>query len=254
MKPQEIKLLANLAHRIKELRLQKGFTVKEAADKSGFSLRFYHYLEAGTANVSITKLSGVAEALNISLYELFRQNVHNSIALLGLRGGGKSTIGHKLAKVLKCKFIELDNHIERTAALPLSKIFTLHGEDYYRKLEGQCLNKILTKRERQVIELPGGIIKNESAFDLARKLCTTVWLKARPEDHMNRVYLQGDTRPMANRKNAMDELKQILSDREPFYGLADITVDTSTHSIKETVEILANELSKTNSRRNSLQH
>ena len=244
MNAGDARLLKGIAQRIKELRLQRGLTAKEAAKRSWLSLRFYHHLEAGTANVSITKLSSVATMLNVPIAELLHREPRPVIALIGLRGAGKSTVGPRLAKALDCKFIELDSYIEQAAALPLSKIFTLHGDGYYRKLEAQCLNRILSQKTTCVIELPGGIVKNESAFDLVRTLCTTIWLKAKPEDHMNRVYLQGDTRPMANRKNAMDELREILREREPLYGLADIMVDTSSRSIKETLKTILDKIPK----------
>lgn len=237
-------LLKTLAHSVKELRHRQALTAKETAERAGISLRFYNHLEAGTANISITKLASVAEALGTPLHELLHQEVMPAVALLGLRGGGKSTIGPGLARALGCPFIELDDHIEKTAGLPLTKIFTLHGERYYRQLESQCLREILSERAPGVIAIPGGLVKNTEVYAGIRKLCTTVWLRADPEDHMSRVYLQGDTRPVANRKDAMEELRNILLRREPLYRMADITVDTSRHSVKQTVKILQEELKK----------
>ncbi|MCZ6688163.1 MAG: helix-turn-helix domain-containing protein [Planctomycetota bacterium] len=237
-------LLQNLASRVRDLRLEQSLTAREAAKRAGLSIRFFHHLEAGTANISITKLAAVAEALRTPLSELFLREAKPTVALLGLRGGGKSTIGPKLGKSMGCPFIELDDRIESTASLPLTKIFTLHGERYYRNLETQCLREIISERTRCIVALPGGLVMNTEIYASIRNLCTTVWLRAKPEDHMNRVYLQGDTRPMANRKNAMDELRSILKDREPMYGMADITVNTSAHSPSQAAQIVRAELLK----------
>lgn len=239
-------LLARVARRIRELRSRAGLTAREAAARSGLSLRFYHHLEAGTANVSITKLSHVAAVFKTALSELLKDDSIRPIALLGLRGAGKSTIGPRLARLLGCRFIELDKRIEKAAGLPLSKIFTLHGEGYYRRMQSRCLRDILAEGEMCVIELPGGIVADESLFQHVKGSCLTVWLRARPEDHMNRVYLQGDTRPMANRKNAMDELREILREREPLYRSADLMVDTSALTINGALQTIKRFLAKAN--------
>lgn len=235
-------LLERLAAKLRDLRLRRGLTAKETAARAGISLRFYHGLEAGAVNVSITKLASVAEVLGVSLSELFRTDGKRPVALLGLRGAGKSTIGPKLAKTLGCTYIELDDLIEREADLSLEQIFSIHGEPYYRKLESDCLQKVLARGEPGVIAMPGGVVRNEGAFAAIRSGCTTVWLKARPEDHMRRVWAQGDRRPMANRANAMEELKNILRDREPFYEQAEIHVDTSARTVPGSVKLLQAEL------------
>ncbi len=238
-----MELLKNLAGRVRDLRKQRGMTAKQAAEKSGLSVRFYHGLESGNVNISITRLASVAEALGVPLTDLLSTNPKRPIALLGLRGAGKSTIGPKLAKTLGCAFIELDEHIEKAANLSLPEIFNIHGEPYYRKLETRCVLDILDRAQPCVIAMPGGVVRNETAFSAIRRACTTVWLKARPEDHMRRVHAQGDRRPMANRANAMEELKNILRDRESLYEQAEITLDTSVHRIPESVRRLESELS-----------
>lgn len=237
-------LLTSLAARLRDLRQRRGLTAKETAARAGVSLRFYHGLEAGSVNVSITKLAAIAEALGVTISDLFRPQVRRPLALLGLRGAGKSTIGAKLAKAMGCPFVELDEHIEKAANLTLAEIFNLHGEPYYRRLESKCVQKVLADGRPAVIAMPGGVVRNETAFSAVRQSCTTIWLKARPEDHMKRVYLQGDRRPMANRANAMEELTNILRDREPFYQMADIHVDTSAHSIAQSVKLIQDELRK----------
>lgn len=219
-------------------------TAREAAERAGISLRFYHSLETGKANISISRLASVAEALGVPLADLFRRESARPVALLGLRGAGKSTIGPKLARTLGCPFVELDELIEEAGNLSLAEIFNIHGEPYYRKLESECLRRILSRREPCVVALPGGVVRNEQAFAEARQGCVTVWLKARPEDHMRRVYLQGDRRPMANRANAMEELKNILRDREPLYQLAEVAIDTSAQSVAGSVRRIQAELAR----------
>lgn len=151
------------------------------------------------------------------------------VALLGLRGAGKSTLGPQLAAALGVPFVELDDRIEEAAGLSLTELFALHGESYYRRLETQVLSALIAGGRPFVVALGGGVVQNDDAFRLARTRCTTVWLRARPEDHMDRVLAQGDRRPIAGRADAMAELQAILAAREPQYRQADLTVDTSHH-------------------------
>lgn len=237
-------LLDLLGARIRELRRAKGWTAREAARQAGLSPRFYHSLETGTANISVTRLASVAGALGVPIADLFRREARRVVALLGLRGAGKSTIGPRLARALGRPFVELDERIEAAANLRLAEIFNMHGEAYYRRLEAECLNRILAENEPCVLALPGGVVRNEAAFAAVREACTTVWLRARPEDHMRRVYRQGDRRPMANRANAMEELRSILQEREPLYRLADIEVDTSVHTVADSAQLIQAELKR----------
>lgn len=236
-------ILRRLGDQIGSLRRERGWTARDAAERSRLSLRRYHSLEAGEANISITRLAGVAEAFGVPLSHLLRAR-KKVVALLGLRGAGKSTIGPRLARALGCPFIELDEHIERAANLTIAEIFNLHGEAYYRKLESDCLSKLLERDERCVVEMPGGVVRNERAFAAIRSSCISVWLRARPEDHMKRVYRQGDRRPMANRSDAMGELRSILRERERLYEQADVTVDTSTLSMAECSRSIRKELAQ----------
>lgn len=237
-------LLAALAGRVRELRRAKGWTAREAAEKSGLSTRFYHLLEAGAANISVARLGAVADALGVPIADLFRRNGRPVVALLGLRGAGKSTIGPRLARTLGRPFVELDERIEAAANLRLAEIFNIHGEAYYRRLEAECLSRILAEGKPCVLALPGGVVRNEAAFAAVREACATVWLRAQPEDHMRRVYRQGDRRPMANRANAMEELRAILRDREPLYRQADIEVNTSAHTVADSVRLIQVELAR----------
>lgn len=172
------------------------------------------------------------------------------IALIGLRGAGKTTIGKKVAKRLKWKFIELDEKIEKTAGLTLQNIFEVQGEDYYRSLEKQTLMEFLIDPEPVVIAAAGGIVSREESFDLLRKHCLTFWLKANPKAHWNRV-LKQDPRPITNYPNAFAQLQNLLRQRQPLYSLADFTINTSDlkpdRSVAKIVQSAQKRISRTNS-------
>jgi XRE family aerobic/anaerobic benzoate catabolism transcriptional regulator len=157
------------------------------------------------------------------------------IALIGLRGAGKSTLGGRLAKLLDAPFIELDREIEREAGTSLSEIFLLYGQAGYRRYERRSLEKVLGKNQRAVIATGGSIVSEPGTYDLLLSECLTVWLKAEPEEHMARVIAQGDTRPMAGSNEAMDDLRRILAGRVALYGQADVTVDTAGKSIDKSL-------------------
>ncbi|HEY7958061.1 MAG TPA: shikimate kinase [Polyangia bacterium] len=164
------------------------------------------------------------------------------VALLGLRGAGKSTVGKKLAARLRLRFVELDGAIERAAGLTLAEIFELHGESYYRRLERETLMALLAEPEGLVLATGGSIVNDRETYRLLRRKAVTVWLRASPEDHWNRVLQQGDQRPMAKNPHAMAELRALLAARERLYAEAEHVVDTSRTDIAETVDTLAREL------------
>lgn len=228
-------LLARLAGRVRRLRKERGLTALALAERAGLSLRFVAQLEAGQANIAVLRLEAVARVLGVSPAALIAEADGDApgrargVALVGLRGAGKSTLGAQLAAALGVPFVELDDRIEEAAGLSLTELFALHGESYYRRLETQCLSALIADGRPFVVALGGGVVQNEEAFRLARAHCTTVWLRARPEDHMQRVLAQGDRRPIAGRDDAMAELEAILAAREPQYRQADLTVDTSHH-------------------------
>ena len=239
----ETDVLRRVGARVRQARTERRLTMREIAERSGLSLRFLSQLEAGDANIAIGRLAAVATALGVSLADLVAEGPTNGeakrdVALLGLRGAGKSTIGPRLAEKLGVEFVELDDRIEEAAGMRVEEIFSLHGEGYYRRLERECLEKLLDDGRPAVIALSGGIVQNEEAYALARRRCVTVWLKAKPEDHMQRVLQQGDRRPVANRPDAMSELRAILAAREPIYQLADLTVDTSRTDLDAAVELI----------------
>jgi XRE family aerobic/anaerobic benzoate catabolism transcriptional regulator len=233
-------LLSALGHNVRAARLALGWTLRELSDRSGVSLRFLVQLESGTGNISVRRLASVADALNTKPSALLSNGEDRRrppiIALLGLRGAGKTTVGRRLARRLHMPFVELDQKVEEAANLTLAEIFSLHGEDYYRRLEREALMRILDAGTETVVATGGGIVTNAETFALLRRRAATVWLKAAPEDHWNRVVKQGDRRPMADHPQAMRDLRELLTTREPLYSTAGVTVDTSRKSVGDVVD------------------
>jgi XRE family aerobic/anaerobic benzoate catabolism transcriptional regulator len=149
------------------------------------------------------------------------------LALIGLRGAGKSSLGRMLADNWMVPFVELSRHIEALAGCDVAEIHALYGPSAYRRYEYRALEDIIRRYPRAVIATPGGIVSDPATFNLLLSHCYTVWLKASPKDHMERVLAQGDTRPMLGNREAMDDLKNILESRAAFYSKADQSFDTS---------------------------
>lgn len=160
------------------------------------------------------------------------------VALIGLRGAGKSTLGTMLAEELGFPFVELSREIEKFAGCSISEIQALYGQNAYRRYERRALEEAVQIYPEAVIATPGGIVSDAATFNLLLAHCTTVWLQADPEDHMRRVVAQGDTRPMAASREAMDDLKNILAGRAAFYSKAELRIDTSAQSLTETFVLL----------------
>ena len=160
------------------------------------------------------------------------------IALVGLRGAGKSTLGRMLAEDLDVPFVELTQQIEQFAGCRIGEIHNLYGTNAYRRYERRALEEALQVDPQSVIATPGGIVSDAATFNLLLKECFTVWLQARPEDHLARVQAQGDTRPMAGSREVMDDLRRILTGRSAFYAKADLAIDTSAQSLLETFALL----------------
>jgi XRE family aerobic/anaerobic benzoate catabolism transcriptional regulator len=161
-----------------------------------------------------------------------REARRNRIALIGLRGAGKSTLGELLARELEVPFVEMDREIEAESGLPLAELFSLYGQAGYRRFEGRCLTRIIKEYPRAVLSVGGGVVSETGTYDSLLANCFTVWLKASPSEHMQRVIAQGDMRPMAESHEAMEDLKRILAGREPQYRKADEIVDTSGLSVE----------------------
>jgi XRE family aerobic/anaerobic benzoate catabolism transcriptional regulator len=162
----------------------------------------------------------------------------NRIALIGLRGAGKSTLGRMLAHDLGVAFIELSTEIEQLAGYSIREIHDLYGQNAYRRYERRALDQTLQIHHEFVLATPGGMVAEPSTFSVLMSHCRTVWLRAKPEDHMNRVAQQGDLRPMAGNEEAMEDLRRILSGREAFYAKADTQVDTSAQPLEGTLQLL----------------
>jgi XRE family transcriptional regulator, aerobic/anaerobic benzoate catabolism transcriptional regulator len=222
-------LLTGLGRRVRELRGEQGLTLQELAARSDLSPRFLVQVESGEGNISVRKLAGLARALRTTPATLLSgpaEAAPQTIALLGLRGAGKTTVGRKLARRLRLPFVELDQRIEQAAGLTLPEIFALHGETYYRRLERETLERVLEEGPL-VLATGGGLPTSPETWSLLKRRARTVWLRAKPEDHWNRVVQQGDRRPMGDNPQAMAELRQLLEAREPLYAEAEQTVDTS---------------------------
>lgn len=156
------------------------------------------------------------------------------IALIGLRGAGKSTLGQMLAEDLGYPFLELSREIEKFAGCTIGEIQSLYGQNAYRRYERRAVEETIQIYPEAVVAIPGGLVAEPATYNLVLSHCTTVWLKAHPEVHMGRVVAQGDVRPMAGNNEAMDDLKGILAHRTPFYAKAEMHLDTSARPLGET--------------------
>ncbi|MFK5955095.1 MAG: shikimate kinase [Planctomycetota bacterium] len=236
--PPNPELLQRIATRVRARRSELGWTMAEAASRSSLSPRFYAQVESAEANIAIGRLDALATALQIPLVDLLKDDIsppaQRGIALLGIRGSGKSTLGALLAESLGLDFLELDEEIESMAGLNLSEVFALHGESYYRRLGGEAIQKLISSGSAKVVALPGGIVLDENVFALVENNFTTVWLRTEPEDCMARVLAQGDHRPMKGHADAMAELRNLLAAREPYYQRAALTLDTSASDLSTT--------------------
>jgi XRE family aerobic/anaerobic benzoate catabolism transcriptional regulator len=241
---QADEVLGNVARQVRRARRARQWTIRELAERSGVSARFLIQLESGHANISVKRLAELADAFRISTAELLytdAETARRAIALLGLRGAGKTTIGKQLARALHMRFVELDRRIEKAADMSLGEIFSLYGEEYYRRLERDTLTRLLAENRPTVLATGGGIVTSPDTYALLKKSAVTVWLRATPEDHWNRVVSQGDRRPMADHPQAMADLRALLSLREPLYASADHTIETSGR----TVDAIVGELEST---------
>lgn len=237
-------LLVEIGQRVRARRQEQGWTLRRLAETSGLSERFLSDLEGGRANISVMNLAEVAHALGVSTVSLLgaegeRSEEKGVVALLGLRGAGKSSVGKALAARLRVPFFELDRLVEAEAGMGLAEIFAIHGEDYFRRTELLALKRFLASHSRAVLATGGGLVTSPDAYRLLMERTHTVWLKASPEEHWERVVRQGDLRPMENRPHAMTELKRRLKEREPLYGRSEVVCSTSGLSVAEVVESLA---------------
>lgn len=273
--------LAELGARVRAWRARRGMTRKALAADSGLSERFLADVESGKGNVSINSLEAAARALNITILELLQdaprpalarvhgllgrlddgqldqaytllgntfalgdaQGREKRIALIGLRGAGKSTLGAQLAAQRGVPFVELDREIEREAGTSMNEILLLHGQAGYRRYERRALFRIAEEHADGVVMTTGGsIVSERETFDLLQSRFYCVWLKASPEEHMSRVVAQGDMRPFDTTRGAtheaLDDLRRILASREALYARADAVVDTAARTVKQSLKDL----------------
>jgi XRE family aerobic/anaerobic benzoate catabolism transcriptional regulator len=264
---REQEFLEQLGQRVRTMRGLRGMSRKVLARTSGISERYIAQLESGKGNVSIVLLRRVSTAMGAHIEDLIpaaeitsdsdwpvirdlvRQATPNQIAhakdilagrggaqrpktfagiaLIGLRGAGKSTLGRLLAKKIGWRFVELNKEIEQHNGLSVAEIIALYGQEGFRRLEQSALAQLLASKEPVVLATGGGIVSEPLTFDLILSSFYTIWIKADPEEHMARVRKQGDLRPMADDRSAMQELRTILLSREPLYARAPACVDTA---------------------------
>jgi XRE family transcriptional regulator, aerobic/anaerobic benzoate catabolism transcriptional regulator len=262
----EASFLEQLGQRVRTMRALRGMSRKVLARVSGISERYIAQLESGKGNVSIVLLRRVSQAMGAHLEDLIpsaepaadwavirdllrkaspeqiahakdilagngaaalRRGSFAGIALIGLRGAGKSTLGRMLAKRIGWSFVELNKEVERENGLSVAEIIALYGLEGFRRMEQAALKQLLARSEPLVLATGGGIVSEPLTFDLILSSFYTIWLKAEPEEHMARVRKQGDLRPMADDRSAMAELRNILLSREPLYSRASAVVDTA---------------------------
>jgi XRE family aerobic/anaerobic benzoate catabolism transcriptional regulator len=240
---QESTYLAQLGQRVRAWRHAHGTTRKALAATSGVSERYLAQLEAGQGNISVLLLRKVAHAMHVAVESLVRETADQDparrrIALLGLRGAGKSTLGAKLAATLGAPFVELDSEVEREAGAKLGEVFAMYGQEAFRRFERRALERVLRTHGSAVIAAGGSLVTDPATYRLLLDNCHTVWLKAKPEEHMNRVIAQGDMRPFKGRAAALDEIRATLADRDRLYARADVTIETSGRSLKSSLDEL----------------
>jgi XRE family transcriptional regulator, aerobic/anaerobic benzoate catabolism transcriptional regulator len=237
LQQQEHAYLARLGERVRAWRGEQRMTRKQLAAASGVSERYLAQLEAGQGNMSVLLLRKVARAMGVSVERLVREDdgQQKPVALLGLRGAGKSTLGAKLADALKVPFVELDREVEKEAGAPLGEVFAMYGQDAFRRFERRALERVLSEYPQAVIATGGSLVTDPGTYELLLERCRCIWLKAAAEEHMSRVIAQGDMRPFKGRSAALDEIRKLLADRDRLYGRASATVDTSGKTARQSL-------------------
>src|SRR5437588_5729293 len=237
LQQQEDAYLARLGERVRGWRAEHGMSRKALALASGVSERYLAQLEAGRGNISVLLLRKLARAMGVAVERLVREEEarEKPIALIGLRGAGKSTLGVKLSEALKVPFVELDREVEKEAGAPLAEVFAMYGQDAFRRFERRALERVLNAEPRAVIATGGSLVNDPGTYELLLERCRCVWLKATAQEHMARVLAQGDTRPFKGRSAALDEIRKLLTDRERLYSRAAAVIDTSGKSVRQSL-------------------
>jgi len=266
-------VLRHLGIQMRRRRVALGYTLKDVAARSKLSLRFVSDVEAGRGNISIGRLSCIAAALRTPVSELVREPYRKDlsieiemllhglpeeecrnlisllgilggrqppqiIALLGMRGAGKTTVGEALADRLTLPFVELNERVEQQVGLELPALFEIYGYSRYREMEERCLAELVRQRQACVVALPGGVVANPNSLALIKASCLSVWLKATPEVHWDRLIGQGDLRPMAGKGDPMGDLRKLVQAREALYSQADFTLNTSELEVETVIELI----------------
>lgn len=268
-------LLARVGERVRKARELKGMPRRVLSEVSGVSPRYLAQIEAGDGNISIALLQRVASALDyriewlvgeddpwtsdvVRAADLFRASTAETrqrameilsplpperlraqrVCLVGLRGAGKSTLGAMAGQVLHVPFIELNREIEDHFGMPVNEIIALYGQEGYRTLESQAINRIIATHDTLILAVAGGIVAEPGTYKTLLAHFHTIWVKASPEEHMARVRAQGDTRPMAGNPEAMEQLKSILKSRESLYERAAHQLDTANKPLQTSVNEL----------------
>lgn len=242
-------LLHAIGALVRTERAKRGMTRRALAEQCQTSERYLAQIETGTGNPSVLVLDAIARALDVDVVELMparrRAEVGRRppdrarrLALIGLRGAGKSTLGAALAQRLDAPFIEIDKMIEREHGAPVVTLFEVYGQATFRRYERECLARIVAQHAHAVIATAGGIVADEETFGQLLDQTHVVWLQASPADHMRRVMEQGDFRPMERNRDAMQDLVAILAARAPAYGRAHARLDTSSRDLAQCVDEL----------------
>ena len=224
---------------VRQGRAQHGLTRRALAAAAGISERYLAQLEAGSANVSLKLLARIGQALGVSIHALIPAEApapipaRKGIALVGLRGAGKTTLGTALAGATGLAFVRLTQVIVERAGMEIGELMELAGTDAFRRLEAEALADLIAAPDRIVLETGGGIVADGEAYEMVRRHFHTVWIKASPQDHMARVIAQNDLRPMAGRAAAIDDLRRLMAERQAAYGAADAVLDTHGASVDE---------------------
>lgn len=271
-KNQQVSGIIELAgRRVRAARKQAGVSRRVLSELSGVSQRYLALLESGEGNISIGLLQQVAIALNCPIQSFLidddpmaieaariaalysradtdtqarimqvldpaqqRLIKAERICLVGLRGAGKSALGALIGESFSLNFLELNNEIEQAAGMPVAEIIGLYGPEGYRELEAECLNNIIESKDSLVLAVAGGVVLDNDTFSKLLSRFNTIWIKASPDEHMERVRAQGDMRPMADNPQAMMQLRQILKSRDAMYRQADYHLDTSSKTLEES--------------------
>ncbi len=268
-------LIQRLASRVRDARKSKGLPRRVLSEMSGVSPRYLAQLEAGEGNISVILLQRVAASLDLKVENLLSEGVPldrdveriaklfgkasadvqqqvrallstqspaalraGRIGLIGLRGAGKSTLGKLAGDALGLPFVELNKEIEAASDMPVSEVMALYGQEGYRELEAEALERVGAKHDKMILAVAGGIVAESTTYALLLQRFHTIWVHTSPSEYMQRVRAQGDVRPMEGNPAAMTQLKNLLDTRTPLYERADAQINTSNRPVKASLKDL----------------